>query len=77
LWGEEAGPREHRKVHRAEVVAEPGQGQLSRLDRAAGLRVGFDDGDRPAFFGQPHRRRQAVVAGADHNGVMSHRSPSA
>ena len=58
LWAAKK-PRsgEHRKVHRAEVVTEAGQRQLSRLDRAAGLSVGFDDGDRPALFGQSRRRR--------------------
>ena len=77
VGGEEARSGEHRKVHRAEVMTKTGQRQLSCLDRAAGLSVGFDDGDRPPPVGQPCRRRKAVVAGADHYGVISHRSPSA
>ena len=37
--GEEGRPREHRQVHRRNVMAESRQGQLSRLHRAARLVV--------------------------------------
>ena len=63
-------PGEHRKVHRAEIMAKAGQRELSGLDRAARRLFGFDDRDRPSFFGEPNGRREAIVAGADHHRVI-------
>ena len=73
--GEERRACEHRQVHRAEVVAEPGQRRLARLHGAAGLVLAFDDGDAPTLLRKPDRRRKTVVARADDNRVQRHSSP--
>ena len=72
VGGEKTRAREHRKVHRAEIVPEAGKRQLARLDRAAGLVLRFDDGDALSPGRQMHARRQAIMAGADDDRVIGH-----
>ncbi len=77
IGGEEWRPCKQREVHRAEVVAEAGQGDFARLDRAARLARLLDHSDRPAAAQEVDRRGKAVMSGADDDGVESvHRALS-
>ena len=69
MGGEEWRPSKQRKVHRAEVVAEAGQGDFAGLDRAAGLARLLDHGDRPAAIQEVDRGGEAVMSRADDDGV--------
>ncbi len=69
--GEERRPRKQGEVHRAEVVAEAGQGDFASLDRAAGLGRLLDHGDRPPAVQEVDCRGEAVMSRADDDGVES------
>ena len=71
MGGEEWRSRKHGEVHRAEVVAEAGQGDFAGLDRAAGLARLLDHRDRPAAVQEMDRGGEAVVSRADDDGVES------
>ena len=73
---EKAGAREHRQVHRANIVAKARQRELLSLDCAACRRFGFDDRHRPSFFGEPNGRREPIVPGSDHHGVIGRHGAS-
>ena len=63
---------------RADVMHEPGQGQLRRAHASAGNRVRLEHRDGPAGLGQEDRGGKAVRSGSDDNGVkrMGHRLAS-
>ena len=71
VGGEEWRACEQREVHRAEVVAEAGQGDFARLDRAARLARLLDHRDRPAAAQEVDRGGEAVMSRADDDGVES------
>ena len=69
MRGEEWRPRKQREVHRAEVMAEAGQGDFASFDRAARLVRLLDHRDRPAAVQEVDRGGEAVVSRADDHGV--------
>ena len=71
MGGEEWRSCKQGEVHRAEVVAEAGQGDFARLDRAAGLARLLDHRDRPAAVQEVDRGGEAVVSRADDDCVES------
>ena len=71
MGGEERRSRKQGEVHRAEVVAEAGQGDFAGLDRAAGLGRLLDHRDRPAAAQEVDRGGEAVMSRADDDGVES------
>ncbi len=64
--------REHRQIHRREVVAEAGQRQFARLHGAAGRVLLLDHRDAPALFSEAHGGRQPIVARPDNDRVIFH-----
>ena len=69
MGGEERRSSKHRDVHRAEVVAEAGQGDLAGLDRAAGLAACSTTATDQPRLKEMDRGGEAVVSSADDDGV--------
>ena len=66
----ECGRRSRERVEGAEdVVSESRLDQLRRPHRAARLRLGLEDVDRPARVGEHVRSDEPVRPGPDHDGV--------
>jgi len=63
--------RRGERIEGAEAVVDvAGLDQLARPDCAAGLVLRLDDEHRPTRVREDIRRHEAVVARADHDGVM-------
>ena len=69
---EEARAREHRQIHRAEIMTKARQRELLGFDRATRRLFAFDHRHGPSFFGESKGRGEAIVAGSDHHRVIRH-----
>ena len=67
---------EQAQIHRAEIVAEAGEGEFAGLDGAADRRIAFENPYFPAFERQMRGACQTVVARPDKYGVELAHAPT-